>query len=55
MEEVIAVVVFEVHLVTGVKGWVVDSAATRHIGAFREDFISYSIGGRHRKCICRGQ
>uniref|UniRef100_A0A2N9GMJ7 CCHC-type domain-containing protein n=1 Tax=Fagus sylvatica TaxID=28930 RepID=A0A2N9GMJ7_FAGSY len=42
MEEVIAAVVSEVHLVTGVKGWVMDSTATRHIGAFREEFISYA-------------
>ena len=30
-EEIIAAVVCEAHLVTKVKGWVVDSACTRHI------------------------
>ena len=34
-EEIIAAVVCEAHLVTKVKGWVVDSACTRHIGAFK--------------------
>ena len=40
-EEIITVVVCEAHLVTKVKGWVVDSACTRHIGAFKEEFSSY--------------
>ena len=34
-EEIIAAVVCEAQLVTKVKGWVVDSACTRHIGAFK--------------------
>ena len=42
-EQVIAVVVFEAHLVPSVKGWVVDSACTRHIGAFKKEFSSYTL------------
>ena len=34
-EEIIAVVVCKAHLAAKVKGWVVDSACTRHIGAFK--------------------
>ena len=41
-KEVIAVVVSKAHLVSSVKGWVVDSAYTRHIGAFKEEFTSYT-------------
>lgn len=39
-KEVIAEVVFEAQLVTSVKGWVVDSTHTRHIGTFKEEFTS---------------
>ena len=42
IEEVIMAVVSEAHLVSSVKGWVVDSACTRHIGAFKEEFTSYT-------------
>ena len=36
------VFVSEAHLVSSVKGWVADLARTRHIGAFKEEFISYT-------------
>ena len=36
------VFVSEAHLVSSVKGWVADLACTRHIGAFKEEFISYT-------------
>ena len=41
-EEIIAMVVCEAHLVTKVNGWVVNLACTRHIGAFKEEFSSYT-------------
>ena len=36
------VFVSEAHLVSSVKGWVANSACTRHIGAFKEEFTSYT-------------
>lgn len=42
-KEVIAEVVFEAQLVTSVKGWVVDSTHTRHIGTFKEEFTSQTL------------
>ena len=42
IEKVIAAVVSEAHLVSRVKGWVVDSACTRHFGACKEEFTSYT-------------
>ena len=53
-EEIIAAVVCEAHLVTKVKGWVVDSACTRHIGAFKEEFSSYTSMAEGTKCVYVG-
>lgn len=44
-DDVIAAVISEVHLVSDVKKWVVDSGATRHICAKREAFTSYTYVG----------
>ena len=54
IEEIIAAVVCEAHLVTKVKGWVVDSACTRHIGAFKEKFISYTPMAEGTECVYVG-
>ena len=53
-KEIIAVVVCEAHLVTKVKGWVVDSACTRHIGAFKEEFSSYTPMAKGTECFYVG-
>ena len=42
VEEIIAVVVSEAHMVTGVKGLAVDSACTRHICVYKEKLSSYT-------------
>uniref|UniRef100_A0A2N9GEZ3 Integrase catalytic domain-containing protein n=1 Tax=Fagus sylvatica TaxID=28930 RepID=A0A2N9GEZ3_FAGSY len=42
VEEIIAAVVSEAHMVTGVKGWAVDSACTRHICVYKEELSSYT-------------
>jgi hypothetical protein len=42
VEEIIAAVVSEAHMVTGVKGLAVDSACTRHICVYKEEFSSYT-------------
>jgi hypothetical protein len=42
VEEIIAAVVSEAHMITEVKGWVIDSAATRHICGNKEDLSSYT-------------
>ncbi|KAK7835777.1 hypothetical protein CFP56_023087 [Quercus suber] len=39
IEEIIAAVVCEAHLVTKVKGWVVDLACTRHISALKRSLV----------------
>ena len=44
-EDTICVVISQVHLVTNVSKWVVDSGATRHICANRNAFSSYSNVG----------
>ena len=41
-EEIIVAVVSEAHMVTGVKGWVVDFACTRHICVYKEELSSYT-------------
>ena len=46
--------VCEAHLVTKVKGWVVDSACTRHIGAFKEEFSSYTPMTEGIECVYVG-
>ncbi|KAF3961812.1 hypothetical protein CMV_013612 [Castanea mollissima] len=50
-EEIIAAVVCEAHLVTKVKGWVVDSACTSHISAFKEEFSSYTPMAEGTECV----
>ena len=40
--DIIAVVVSQANMVTNSKNWVVDSGATRHICANRDDFASYT-------------
>jgi hypothetical protein len=42
VEEIIAAVVSEAHMVTGVKGWAVDSTCTRHICVYKEELSSYT-------------
>jgi hypothetical protein len=42
VEEIIAVVVSEAHMTTEVKGWVIDSASTRHVCGNKEDLSSYT-------------
>jgi hypothetical protein len=42
VEEIIAAVVSEAHMTTEVKGWVIDSASTRHICGNKEDLSSYT-------------
>ena len=53
-EEIIAAVVCEAHLVTKVKGWVVDLACTRHIGAFKKEFSSYTPMVEGTECVYVG-
>ena len=36
---------------TKVKGWVVNLACTRHIGAFKEEFSSYTPMAEGTKCV----
>ena len=50
-EKIITAVVCKAHLVTKVKGWAVDSACTRHIGAFKEEFISYTPMAEGTECV----
>jgi hypothetical protein len=42
VEEIIAAVVSEAHMVIRVKGWAVDSACTRHICVYKEELSSYT-------------
>ena len=51
IEEIIAAVVCEAHSVTKKKGWVVDSACIRHIGAFKEEFSSYTPMAAGTECV----
>ena len=53
-KEIIAAVVCEAHLVTKVKGWIVDWACTRHIGAFKEEFSSYTPMAEDTECVYVG-
>ena len=53
-EEIIVGMVCEAHLVTKVKGWVVDLVCTRHIGAFKEEFSSYTSMAEGTKCVYVG-
>ena len=53
-EEIIAAVVCEAHLVTKVKGWVVGLACTRRIGAFKEEFSSYTFMMEDTECVYVG-
>ena len=39
---------------TKVKGWVVDSVCTRHIGAFKKEFSSYTPMAEDTKCVYVG-
>jgi hypothetical protein len=41
-EEIIVVLESEAHMITKVKGWVVDSAATRHNCGNKENLLSYT-------------
>jgi nitrogen fixation protein len=41
VEKIIVAVVFEAHMTTEVKGWVIDSASTRHICGNKEGLSSY--------------
>ena len=50
-EEVIAKVVSKEHMVKWVKGWVVNSTSTRHIGPFKEEFTSYTPIKEGAKCV----
>ena len=47
-------VVCEAHLVTKVKGWVVDLACIRHIDAFKEEFSSYTPMAKGTECVYVG-
>jgi hypothetical protein len=42
VEEIIVAVVSEAHMMMEVKGWLIDSAATRHICGNKEDLSSYT-------------
>jgi hypothetical protein len=42
VEEIIAAVISEAHMTMEVKGWVIDSASTRHICGNKEDLSSYT-------------
>ena len=53
-KEIIAAVVCEAHLVTKVKGWVVDLACTRHISAFKEEFSSCTPMTEGTECVYVG-
>ena len=53
-KEIIAVVVCKAYLLTKVKGWVVDSVCTRHIGTFKEEFNSYTPMVEGTKCVYVG-
>ena len=39
---------------TKMKGWVVDSACIRHIGAFKEEFSSYTPMAEGTECVYVG-
>ena len=47
-------VVCEAHLVTKMKGWVVNSVCTRHIGAFKEEFSFYTPMAEGIECVYIG-
>ena len=47
-------VVYKAHLVTEVKGWIIESACTRHIGAFKEEFSSYTSMVEDTECVYVG-
>lgn len=53
-KNVIATVISEVNLVTGVKGWMIDSGATNHICANQYEFSSYTSIGESTKCVYIG-
>ena len=42
-EEIVAIVSFEVRMVTNIINWIVDSRATRHICGNRNAFTSYTM------------
>ena len=51
---IVVIVSFEVHIVTNVKNWVVDSSATRHICGNRCVFSSYTTIGEGEEQVCMG-
>ena len=51
IEEIITAVVCGAHLVINEKRWVVDSACTRHIGASKEEFSSYTPVAEGTECV----
>ena len=53
-EEIIVAVVCEAHLVTKMKEWVVNSACTKHIGAFKEEFSFYTPMAEGIECVYVG-
>ena len=53
-EKIIVAMVCEAHLVTKVKGWVVNLTCIRHIGAFKEEFSSYTPMMEGTKCVYVG-
>jgi hypothetical protein len=53
VEEIITVIVSETHMTIEVKGWVIDSASTRHICENKEDLSSYTTNkGKHLAGNC---
>ena len=42
-EEIVAVISFEVSMVTNMNNWIVDSRATRHICGNKSAFTSYTM------------
>jgi hypothetical protein len=54
VEEIIAAIVSEAHMATKVKGWVIDSAYTRHICENKEDLSSYTLIKKNTELVIVG-